>query len=247
MKRIKQMNIIKLFSVLGISPMVLAIVTYLTANANLVEHSQMNQMILYKEYLMNKIILLPDFKNISYLGGRQVYLLLQPYFFWLLFLLIGAYSYLRQDFRYYQWLAVRSENVNKLYYRMQVKGSRASILFSFVYHATIILLILKGNNYQYQTSNLALIQQMLFIFISHTFLMLGVLACLFNVYLIKGELFFLVSVVIVVAFILMLNLTFPQIALLFLWYENYWLNSLLVGMILFVIAKLLKKKLKFYL
>lgn len=81
MKRIKQMNIVKLSSVLGISPMVLAIVTYLTANANLVEHSQMNQMILYKEYLMNKIILLPDFKNISYLGGRQVYLLLQPYFF----------------------------------------------------------------------------------------------------------------------------------------------------------------------
>lgn len=130
---------------------------------------------------------------------------------------------------------------------MQVKRSRASILFSFVYHATIILLILKGNNYQYQTSNLALIQQMLFVFISHTFLMLGVLACLFYVYLIKGELFFLVSIVIVVAFILMLNLTFPQIALLFLWYENYWLNSLLVGMILFVIAKLLKKKLKFYL
>jgi hypothetical protein len=239
LKNIKKVGIFVVF------PMIIALATYAQAFQELANFFEGMTHLIDKEYLLNKIFLFPDYNQFEYLGGRSIFQLMPPYFFWVGCMIVSAESYLTRSKKYIQFMAARKTTSFQLYQDIQKQSLVSSILFSFVFHLTIAILIVCGNNLATELGIVSILQSISILFVTHTLLIIGMMRVIFYIYLKKNEVVFVLTSAIVVGLLMMINLVVPQLSIIFLWYDQFWIPSTVLAIILLLIAYILQKRIKF--
>ncbi len=228
-----------------IIPFLLGSVTSLLAYKNLLDYYIDQEVSIHREELVNRIFIFRDFNRFEYLGGKNIFDLMPTYLFMIVFLLILAFPYLSKDRYSFQFFAVRNKGNQKLYTFLQKDSIKHGGSFSFSYHLSIGI-FLGFFSSQEETLLEALVTCFL-LFLTRSILLIGMSKLLFYIYLRKGELSFVLTLLLWPMLYLMINFTFPEISIMFLWDGFYWLPSLLVGGVEWFFALFLKRNLKFYL
>lgn len=231
---------------LFLTAVLLASVSYVYVRNNLFQYSMATNSQLYKEYFVHKLFIFPDYTQLDYMEGKNVFDLMPFYFFLLSAIVIGAFTFLSRGKVYFQYYAARLKTNRRLFSRMMQKGTSDLVVFSFRYHMAIICLIV-FNTFDYQEESQTFLLQMFLLLVIHTLFLFALFRFLFFVYLMLDDVGFILTLVGAMAMIFMINLTFPSLSIIFIWHDLHWVISIVFSGIIILLTQFLTMFMPFYL
>jgi len=228
-----------------IAPILLGAMTYMIAYKKLLIYAKDNQIVLWKEYLINKIFIYPDYINYPYLEGGSAFDLIPPFLFYLMVMMVGAFFFFSVNKNFFQYCSVRVKNIQQLIAIIQKKAILRMLLFSGSYYGTILCLIVFGNTWKQESYFQQIIRPGLLLFVANSILLIGLWKLLFYSYLRFTELSFVLLTACTLWLLLLFNNHYPAISLFFLWSDSFWYLRVIIGGSLFVLSLIMDRKVTF--
>lgn len=234
-----------IFYILG--PMLLAFFSYMQARNQLILFHQNTGTTLLKSYLINKILIFPNYTVFDYMEGRNIFDLIPVYGFFLLCILLNSLSFLECGKSYFQFVLPRFKTLNLFIKNWLIRGDMKVCLFVLLYHSLLTIFIFTDNSFLLNESYWQLFQPILFLTLSRSILLMSLFNIFFFIFLSHGEITFLMTIMFTIAILLMININFPSLSIMLLWKNTFWVKSILFSSTLLSLTIIFGKRSRFFL